>query len=68
MPSELLHGEAVTNSGMVNGNFFNPSKLLPKAYRLPSFGSGRNALLKTKKKETIACEMDKMNECRWMCF
>ena len=48
IPSVLLHGEAATSSGIVNGSFFNPSKLFPNAYKLPSFGSGKNAGLKTK--------------------
>lgn len=43
IPSVLLQGEAATSSGIVNGSFFNPSKLFPKAYKLPSFGSGKNA-------------------------
>ena len=49
IPSVLLQGDAATSSGIVKGSFFNPSKLFPNAYKLPSFGSGRNAGLLRRK-------------------
>lgn len=42
IPSELLQGEEATNCGMVNGNFFKGSLLLPSKYKDPSLGSGKN--------------------------
>lgn len=39
-PSELLHGEVATNSGMVKGNFLGGSFNPPSKYKDPSLGSG----------------------------
>lgn len=44
-PSDDLLGDALTNSGMVYGNFFNPSRWF-NTYRLPSRGSVRKYGLK----------------------
>lgn len=49
IPSELLHGEAATSSGMVKGCFTIPSRGLTQ-YKEPSLGSGKyGALYKEKK-------------------
>lgn len=41
-PSELLHGEVATNSGMVKGSFLGGSFRPPSKYNDPSLGSGSN--------------------------
>lgn len=42
IPSELLHGDDATNSGIVKGSFFNGSLLSPTRYNDPSLGSGKS--------------------------